>query len=258
MVLRSLDIMFKDSSEIHSFFSKVRGEITEPFSPLSHSSQLRFNELRKIADAALITADPVDPYRLNTQTRALIDSYETSRNMFQTVTTDVLLSYLQYDSSGRNNIGLLQQLLVECATAVGFLETLSIPISPSDKDKLESLRGEIASLEAFDRDLFTHVDAAISEYENAHYLAATLLAGKSVVYALEQLPGKTSEDKVGRLLQAKLLKDDLKDQFLRAEKKARNYFTHDISAIPQPQEALALVAGACNLSLVLMRYKSQQ
>jgi len=53
-----------------------------------------------------------------------------------------------------------------------------------------------------------------------------------------------------------LLKEDLKGQFLRPEKKARNYFTHDISAIPQPQEALALVADACNLSMLLMRIKS--
>jgi hypothetical protein len=58
------------------------------------------------------------------------------------------------------------------------------------------------------------------------------------------------------LLQAKLIKEDLKGQFLRAEKKTRNYFTHDISAIPQLQEALALVADACNLSIILMRLKS--
>jgi hypothetical protein len=100
------------------------------------------------------------------------------------------------------------------------------------------------------------VNGAISEYEGAHYLASALLAGKSVVYAWEQFPGKTSEEKATNLVKAKLLKEDLKGQSLRAEKKARDYFTHDISAIPQPQEALALVAEACNLSMALVRLKN--
>ncbi len=145
---------------------------------------------------------------------------------------------------------------MECATAVGFLETLLSPIPTADKDKLESRRSEVNLLESFDGHLFTHVNGAISEYESAHYLASALLAGKSVVHAWEQFPGKSSEEKVGKLLQAKLLKEDLKGQFLRAEKKARDYFTHDISAIPQPQEALSVVVDACNLSLILMKLKS--
>jgi hypothetical protein len=102
---------------------------------------------------------------------------------------------------------------------------------------LESLRHEITSLEAFNAQ-FTHVSSAISEYEGAHYLASALLAGKSIIYAWEHFPGGTSEEKTIKLLQSKLLKKDLKEQFLRAEKKARNYFTHDISAIPQPRDHL--------------------
>lgn len=203
----------------------------------------------------LSTADSVDPYQLSIQTKGLVESYELSRNMFATVSTDISLAYLQH-GPGDQQVGLLQQLSVECATAIGFLEALVSPIPTADKDKLDSLRHEITSLEGFNGNLFTHVSGAISEYEGAHYLASALLAGKSVIYAWEQFPGKTSEEKASKLLQAKLLKEDLKGQFLRAEKKARNYFTHDISAIPQPQEALVLVADACNLSMVLMRSKS--
>jgi hypothetical protein len=215
----------------------------------------RFSEIRNITSNVLLIADSMDPYQLSKQAKALVESYEIGRNMFTTITTDILLAYLQHTPGGEN-VGLLQQLSVECATAVGFLETLSSPIPTADKDKLESLRGEVNSLEVFDGRLFTHVNGAISEYESAHYLASALLAGKSVVYAWEQFPGKSSEEKASKLIQAKLLKDDLKGQFLRAEKKARNYFTHDISAIPQPQEALALVADACNLSMTLMRLRS--
>ena len=215
----------------------------------------RFNEIRNMTTDVLSTATSVDPYQLSVQTKALVESYEMGRQMFGSVPTDIVLTYLQY-SPGGPNVGLLQQLSVECATAIGYLETLSSPIPTADKDRLESLRHEITSLEAFNGHLFTHVSGAISEYEEAHYLASALLAGKSVIYAWEQFPGEASEEKASKLFQAKLIKEDLKGQFLRAEKKARNYFTHDISAIPQPQEALALVADACNLSMILMRLKS--
>lgn len=210
-----------------------------------------------MASRVLSTASSLDPYTLTVQTKGLVESYEMGRNMFATVTTEpVVLRYLQPSSVGDQQVGLLQQLSVECATATGYLETLSSPISTAEKDKLESLRHQIASLENFNGHLHTHVNAAISEYEGAHYLASALLAGKSILYAWEQFPGKTSEEKAGNLIQAKLLKEDLKGQSLKAEKKARNYFMHDISAIPQPQEALALAAEACNFSMILMRLNS--
>jgi hypothetical protein len=214
----------------------------------------RFKETRRIASSILSTATSPSAYVLTTQTRGLLDSYEAGRKEFATVTKEpLLLRHVPSSSVGAQQVGLLQQLSVECATAAAYLETLSSPISTAEKDKLESLRREIASLEAFNGHLYTHVNAAINEYELAHYLASALLAGKSVVYALEQFPGKTSEEKASNLIRAKLLREDLKGQVLRAERKARDFFTHDIAAIPQPQEALALVAEACNLSMILMK-----
>jgi hypothetical protein len=217
----------------------------------------RFDEIRNMAIRVLSTANALAPSTLTVQARGLIESYETGRNIFTTLTMEpVVLRYLQPTSVGDHQVGLLQQLSVECATAAGYLEPLTSRISSEERDKLKSLRHEVSSLEAFNEHLYTHVNAAISEYEGAHYLASVLLAGKAVVYVWEQLPGKTSEEKTGNLIQAKLLKEDLKGQFLRAEKKARDYFTHDISAIPQPREALALVADACHLSLILLKLNS--
>jgi hypothetical protein len=203
------------------------------------------------------TSDSLDGYDLSVETKAVLDSYEMGRQMFANLPTDIVLAYLNQTLSGKSySIGLLRQVAVECGAAIGYLQTLSSPISSADKDRLESLRQEISLIESFDSHLFTHVSEAITEYEDAHYLASALLASKSIAYVWEQLPGKTSEEKVSRLLQAKLIKQNLKEQFLRAEKKARNYFTHDISAIPQPQEALAMVADACNLAVILMKLTS--
>lgn len=218
----------------------------------------RFSEIRDKANHLLSidTSIKVEIQgQIDAQTTALLESYDTGRIKFGMFSPDITLPYLHYGEYDEA-VGMLQKLSVECAAALGFLDTLSSPIPTADKDRLESLRQEIASLEGFNENLFTHVSVAIGEYEKAHYLASTMLAGKSIIYTWEQFLGQTNEEKVSNLIQSKLLKENLKGQFLRAEKKARNYFTHDISAIPQPQEALALVADACNLSMILMRLKS--
>jgi len=215
----------------------------------------RFMEIRNKARTLSENAAPITRAlytQLDFQTKALIESYETARNMFATVSNyEIVLNFLQYDQSVAE-VAQLDKLSIECAAAIGFLETLRSPIPTADKDRLKSLRDQIASLEAFNENLFRHVSYAISEYEKAHYLASALLAGKCVIFAWEQFPGKDREEKVSNLVQSKLLEEKLREQYLKAEKSARNYFTHDISAIPQPQDALALVAQACNLSMTLM------
>jgi len=220
---------------------------------------MKFREMRERANTILEKAvlPQIRRYmQVNVQTKALIESYETARSMFAVVSKGQSVpTFLQYDQSV-SDVGQLQKLSIECAAAMGFLETLRSPIPTADKDRLDSLRKEIASLEAFNENLFKHVNSAISEYEQAHYLASALLAGKSVVYIWEQFPGQGTESKASNLVQSGLLKGDLKGQFLKGEKKARDYFTHDISAIPQPQEALALVTDACNLSIMLEKLKS--
>jgi len=204
---------------------------------------MKFREIRERGNTLLEKAvlPQIRRYmQVNVQTKALIESYETARHMFAAVSKGQSVpSFLQYDQSVAD-IAQLQKLSIECAAAIGFLDTLRSPIPIADKDRLTSLREEVA---------------AIDEHEKAHYLASALLAGKCVIYTWEQFPGKDSESKASNLVQSGLLKEDLKGQFLKAEKRARNYFTHDISAIPQPQDALALVNDACNLSIKLMRLK---
>lgn len=219
----------------------------------------RFREIKGRADGLLErAAQPLTMlYRQpNGQSKALAESYETARNMFAMISKgESIPAFLQYDESVYD-AAQLQKLSIECAAAIGFLETLRSSIPSADKDKLDSLREGIASLETFNEDLFKHVNGAIGEYEKGHYLASALLAGKSIVCTWEQFPGQGSEGKASNLVKSGLLKKDLMEQFLKGEKKARNYFTHDISAIPQPQEALALVTDACNLSIILLKLKT--
>jgi hypothetical protein len=89
----------------------------------------------------------------------------------------------------------------------------------------------------------------VEEYENAHFQASALLAGKSIVCVLSCLEGTTDEEKVRYLVKSGLVKEQLKDTFLRAARKARNYFSHDMSAFAEPSDALSLISDAVDFSL---------
>jgi hypothetical protein len=216
----------------------------------------RFREIKGRADDLLErAAQPITAFyrQPNGQSKALAESYETARSMFVMVSKGESISaFLQYDKSVYD-VAQLQKLSIECAAAIGFLETLRSPIPTSDKDRLDSLQEQISSLETFNEKLHKHVSKAIEEYVKGHYLAAALLAGKATVYVLEQLPGKTDEEKADELVRSHLLNDQMKPHFLRGARRARSYFTHDITAIPEPQDAISLVSDACDLSLKLKK-----
>ena len=138
-------------------------------------------------------------------------------------------------------------------TALAFLRTLTSRIPARERDKVNSLRDQISPLESLDANLFKHLILAVEEYENAHFLASALLAGKSVVYVLSRLPGTSDEEKVNNLVKSGTVKQQLKDKSLNAARKARNYFSHDMSAFAEPSDALNSVSDAVDFSL---RWKS--
>jgi len=220
---------------------------------------VKFKEIKTRADTLLEKAivSAMIPYlQLGAQTKTLVEIYETTRYAFATVSKGQSVpALLQYDQSVADTAQLLK-LSIECAASMAFLEALRSPIPTADKDRLDSLREEIASLETFDENLFKHVGGAIGEYEKAHYLASALLAGKVVVYVLEQLPGETDEDRASALVKSSLLDEKMKPNFLKGARRARVHFTHNISAVPLPQDALSVVTDACTLSITLMKLRS--
>ncbi|MCJ7506441.1 hypothetical protein MUP05_08255 [Candidatus Bathyarchaeota archaeon] len=218
-----------------------------------------------------ISSDPFGVRDRTPRLRTLVETYQGAFQNFQNISrgASVTLDYLEISSlpSARASDGspkfsdrfeylaLLDKLAINCETALGYLRALASPIPLEDKDRLDSLRQQIGPLEQFNENLFKHITTAIEEYEKGHYLASALSAGKAVVYVLEQLPGKTDEDKANELVKLRLLDEKMKPNFLKGARRARIYFTHDISAIPLPQDALSLVSDACDLSLKLVRVR---
>jgi len=153
----------------------------------------------------------------------------------------------------------LRSIAVTCRTIANIVEWhLGPPLSSEERDRLASLRAQIKELMDFKPNLYKHLIYAIDEYEGGHYLASSLIAGKVVQYIYEQLRNKLGasydvEQIAKQMTEILGLKGKDKDKHLRelieTSKLARNYFTHDINAIPEPQEALRLLSGACDLAL---------
>jgi len=192
-------------------------------------------------------------YRL----QALVSSYENARIQFLTIAPNAKIRPEYMECRGglqaSEYVQIADRLKISCATALAFLRTLASRIPPIERDKMNALREQIAPLEDFNANLFKHLMLAVEEYESAHFLASALLAGKSVVYVLSCLQGATDEEKVSYLVKSGLVKDQLKDNFLRAARKARNYFSHDMSAFAEPSDALNSISDAVDFS---MKWKS--
>jgi hypothetical protein len=189
------------------------------------------------------------PSRLQT----LVSSYEMARIQFSMIAPDAKIQPEYIECRGGSQpseyVQIADRLKISCATALAFLRTLTSRIPARERDKVNSLRDQISPLESFDANLFKHLILAVEEYENAHFLASALLAGKSVVYVLSRLPGTSDEEKVNNLVKSGAVKQQLKDKSLNAARRARNYFSHDMSAFAEPSDALNSISDAVDFSL---------
>jgi len=206
-----------------------------------------------------------------------LSHYENLRYRVQSVLPEIASSIMDPASVTRDNIiGIISRgemvaiLKSIAATSRALAEALDRYLGPSlsseERDKLASLRAQIEELRDFELNLYKHLICAIDEYEEGHYLSSSLVAGKVVQYIYEQLckkldASKVRDDKGGcsaeqvakQIAEVLGLKGKDRDKHLRelieTSRLARNYFTHDINAIPEPQEALRLLSGACDLAL---------
>ena len=193
---------------------------------------------------------------------ALVESYQTSRDAFQSITRETALEEVLGPEikEGKAYVWPMKQtimkLIVNCDSAVGYLKGLVTSVPKEVIDTLESQRKRITPIEGFDAPLFKHLSKAIDEHELGHYLAAAMIAGKSANYVNEQLNGGTEEEKVEYLVQKKLLDPNLRENFLKASRKTRNFYSHDLNAVPEPEEALNAVSDAVDMAMKYMKSKS--
>jgi hypothetical protein len=147
---------------------------------------------------------------------------------------------------------LLRTIYTECDKAIGVLESIATPLSKDELDKLTPLSKELEKLSEVlpDINYEKNLEEAINEYEKGAYLASALISSRVIIYALNQVHGESDEEKVKFLREKGIIEKDRKDiheSIIKASRRARNLFSHDIKVFPTPSEALSLLSDAIRI-----------
>lgn len=146
----------------------------------------------------------------------------------------------------------LREVEIECEKAIGVLESIATPLSKDELDKLTSLRKELEKLSEVlpDINYGRNLEEAIEEYEKGDFLPSALISSRVIIYALNQISGKSDEDKV-KFLRVKGIiekgRKDVHESIIKASRKARNFFSHDIKVFPTPSDTLSLLGDAIGI-----------
>jgi len=148
---------------------------------------------------------------------------------------------------------LLREIDIECDKAIGVLESIATPLSKEELKKLTPIREELEELSEVlpDINYERNLEEAIKEYEKGDYLASALISGRVIIYALNQIPKKSDEEKVRFLREKGIIekgRKDVHESIIKASRRARNFFSHDIKVFPTPSEALSLLGDAIGIS----------
>ncbi|HUV80631.1 MAG TPA: hypothetical protein VMW40_07430 [Candidatus Bathyarchaeia archaeon] len=128
-----------------------------------------------------------------------------------------------------NNIVVLRVIEIECDKAIGVLESIATPLPKDELDKLTALREELEKLSEIlpDINYERNLSEAIDEYEKGDYFASALISSRVIIYALNQIPGKSDEEKAKFLREKGIIEKGRKDthvSILKAGRLARNVF----------------------------------
>lgn len=188
------------------------------------------------------------------QAKVDFDKIRRKREIDVYLITILLPSYLNYGGQK----ALLTKIKIQCDKAIGVLESIALPLSKTDLDKLTTLRTELNKLSEVlaDVNYERNINDAINEYEQGHYLASSLISGRVIKYAMDQIPGDSDKDKVKFLREEGIIekgRKDVQESILKASRKARNFFSHDIKVYPTPSEALSLLSEAFGILKIVSK-----
>jgi hypothetical protein len=147
---------------------------------------------------------------------------------------------------------ILNTIEIRCQGAIGALERIISPLSKEDSDRISSLKVQVKKLSAKLPNIYfeMNMEKAIEECEHGHFLASALISGRVIIYVLNKIPGKEMDDKIKTLIEKEVINKERKDVIelvMKAAKKARNFFSHNIEIMPSPSDALSLLGDTVNL-----------
>lgn len=139
---------------------------------------------------------------------------------------------------------------------------LKLQLSEKDKQKLNSLRKELSKIEeqAYNIEIIKNLKEALREAESGHCLASSLISARVILYCIEQIDGKTDEDKAKTLKNLNIIPEGEKSSetfkwFLKAIKSARHAISHKITLFPQPSDMFSILGDAFKMAKITHKYQ---
>ena len=147
----------------------------------------------------------------------------------------------------------LLKIITESKQAIEYLTSILTPISKLELDKLTQLKQELNEIYPNLQNAYLFdgiLTESINEYEVGHHHASALLSAKVIDNILAQIPGNINE-KIIFLKDKEIIPKDSKpgidELILKANLKARNVTTHDLSVTPSPSDATSLLGDVTKL-----------
>jgi hypothetical protein len=154
----------------------------------------------------------------------------------------------------------LRTIAYESKKAIAYLEEIKSPlISNESISELKSLREEIKKISSkLNPDIEKNYIFAIDSFEDGHLLGASLIASRVIEYYLDKLKGNDIEEQI-QSIRSKIKFDkkrqdvrDLEQNLIKSSKFARNLLSHNIQAIPEPEESLSLLSNCISLIKIMV------
>lgn len=175
------------------------------------------------------------------------------------------LQGLQYIPEPSSNIpaewcATLKILLTQIDKGIEGLRFKVSSLSEKETLELKTLREEYQKLfqDFPDGEKYKkNIEEAIKEAERGCFLGSTLISSRVISYIFDQIPGDNISQKIETLERKGLVeeKGEIPPEYImKADKKARNYFSHNINAFPNGSDAIELLIICKKLLKILKNY----
>lgn len=141
----------------------------------------------------------------------------------------------------------LRNISLKCGRVLSILSNIATKTQET-KNQFEGLKKEIEGLKKeISTNIYKNLEEALKEFESNHLLSATLICGRIIIYNLDSVSHQI-EEVINKLKEKNLLQIKGSDeQILKANKKVRGLFAHDLNYFPTPSEALSIFGDTVNI-----------
>jgi len=152
----------------------------------------------------------------------------------------------------------LRAISLLCGRIISIFNNLATKTLES-KNQFEGLKKEIGELKKLvPINTYKNLKEALEEFESNHLLSSTLICGRIIIFHLDSISHQIGEV-IGKLKEKNLLQTKgSNEQILKANKKVRGLFAHDLNYFPSPSEALSIFGDTINIVKKVYEYTKKK